>query len=255
MVVALYVNHVIDIAVSALIPAIATVFGSSLIFLHLKVGEKLIDSGMGFAAGLMIYVSFIDLLVPSIEFGTASLPLVGFIAGLAMIKSLDLLVPHINVIRSRAQPSSTDANLSKTILIALAIAIHNIPEGIAVGSSTMYSIDRGVRVALSIAIQDIPEGLAVAIPIYVMTGSSLKSFCIGTVSGAVEYLSSFIALIGAVDTGTTLPILLALSASAMIYVVVHEIAPEIFGHEHDEYATVGLFTGLLTGLLFDLFYK
>ncbi|MEM4464988.1 MAG: ZIP family metal transporter [Ignisphaera sp.] len=244
-----YIGSVVDIASYALIPAVATILGSALIFLHTRIGEKLVDVGMGFAAGLMIYVSFVDLLIPSLGFGTV-LSLAGFIAGLVLIKSLDLLIPHINIIRSTVQSSSR--SLGKTILIALAIAIHNIPEGIAVGSSTMYSLDSGFRVALSIAIQDIPEGLAVALPIYMTTGSRVKSFAIGVLSAAIEYISSFVAIVGFVDINLTLPLLLSLSASAMIYVVVHEIAPEIFGHEHDEYSTGGLFLGLLIALLFDM---
>ena len=252
---ALYIEsgNVYYIMLYALIPAVATVMGSALIFLHTKVGEKMIDSGMGFAAGLMIYISFVDLLIPSFDFGGMALPFIGFVIGFAMIKFLDVLVPHIGIIHSNLQHSS-GRKLSKTILIALAIAIHNIPEGIAVGSSTIYNLDSGFRVALSIAIQDIPEGLAVVLPIYMTTNSYLKSFAIGVVSAIIEYISSFIALIGLIDTDLTLPLLLALSASAMIYVVVHEISPEIFGHEHDEYATGGFFLGLVSGILFGVVY-
>uniref|UniRef100_A0A7C5XLX9 ZIP family metal transporter n=1 Tax=Ignisphaera aggregans TaxID=334771 RepID=A0A7C5XLX9_9CREN len=245
-------GNVFYVMLYALIPAIATIMGSALIFLHTKVGEKMIDSGMGFAAGLMIYISFVDLLIPSFDFGSMALPFIGFIIGFAMIKLLDVLVPHIGIIHSKLH--SSGKKLGKTILIALAIAIHNIPEGIAVGSSTIYNLDSGFRVALSIAIQDIPEGLAVAIPIYMTTNSYLKSFAIGVLSAVIEYISAFIALIGLIDTYLTLPLLLALSASAMIYVVVHEISPEIFGHEHDEYSTGGFFLGLLTGILFGVVY-
>ena len=63
-------GNVFYVMLYALIPAIATIMGSALIFLHTKVGEKMIDSGMGFAAGLMIYISFVDLLIPSFDFGS-----------------------------------------------------------------------------------------------------------------------------------------------------------------------------------------
>lgn len=250
--VAMNIEAVMYIALYSVVPALATVLGSALIFFHLRVGEKLVDSSMGFAAGLMIYVSFIDLLIPSLSLST-SLTLLGFVMGFAMIKLLDILVPHIGIIRSGLQ--SGNRRLSKTILIALAIAIHNIPEGIAIGSSTIYSVESGFRVALSIAVQDVPEGLAVALPIYITTNSALKSFFVGVVSAVIEYFSAFVALIGVIDVGLTLPLLLALSASAMIYVVVHEISPEIFGHEHDEYSTLGLFLGLLIGILFSLLHS
>ncbi|MCS7122051.1 MAG: ZIP family metal transporter [Archaeoglobaceae archaeon] len=242
-----YYICIICIALYTLIPVSTTILGSAFVLFKSRVEEKLIDTNMGFAIGLMIYISFIDLLMPSIEISN-TLSFIGFAAGFAFIKLLDIFTPHIHTIGSNADFKTKNG---KTILIALAIAIHNIPEGFALGSSIVYDLESGFRVSLSIAVQDFPEGFAVALSVYTITGSRLKGFAIGTASAFVEYVSAFVALISFIDIYTFLPLLLAISASAMIYVAVHEIAPKIFGHEHDEYSTLGLFLGLSAGLLLE----
>lgn len=232
----------------ALIPTLATIAGSALIFMRVGVKEVVMDSLMGFASGLMIYVSFVELLVPALESVSLHISVLGFLGGFALIKVLDVLIPHIKLIKE----SNSVLEGRKTLLIALAIMLHNIPEGLAVGTATLYGTEQGLRVAISIAAQDFPEGLAVALPVFRASRSVLMGFAVGVISAFSEYLSALMALVGLIDVGVMLPLLMSLSASAMIYVVVHEIAPEIFGHEHDEYATAGFIVGILLGLIFEL---
>jgi len=240
------VNPYINISLVALPTFIATTFGSALVFMNVRLGEKGLDMGMGFAAGVMIYVSFANLLIPSIERYPLAFVLIGFGIGIAIIRALDVVVPHTTIVKSN---NYIDAKkLSRAMLIALAIAIHNIPEGLAVGTTTMYNFDYGLMTSIAIAIQDIPEGLAVAIAITKFGGSSMKGFVMGIASGLSEYLSAFIPLIILIEPQVLLPIMSTLSASMMIYVVIHEIAPEIFGHEHDEYAVAGFLIGLVISI-------
>ncbi len=234
-------DPVLRVTAYALVPTLATVLGSSMVFLRFGLDERFADSALGFGAGLMVYVAFAELLAPSLELGGLGLSLLGFATGFALIKALDALVPHARIVRGQ---------LSKRMaLVALAIAIHNIPEGLAVGSSTLYSPEAGLTTAIAIAAQDVPEGLIVSLAATAASGSRLVGFSVGVLSAASEFASALVALVGLVDTALTLPLLLALSASAMIYVVVHEVAPEIFGHEHDEYSTAGFIAGLVLGIL------
>ncbi|MEM2006880.1 MAG: ZIP family metal transporter [Sulfolobales archaeon] len=232
---------VLRVVVYGLIPTIATVFGSVLVFLRVSLDERFIDVALGFGSGLMVYVAFVELLIPSIEIGGLRLSLLGFTLGFILIKSIDVFIPHTWVVRKKE-----NRNL---VLVALAIAIHNIPEGLAVGATSIHSPEAGLATAIAIAVQDVPEGLIVSLSVVASSRKASLGFLAGVLSAVSEFFSAIASLIGLVDTAVTLPVLLALSASAMLYVVVHEVAPEIFGHEHDEYATLGFVAGLLTGMV------
>lgn len=228
-------------ATYALIPTLATIFGSAIVFLRSSVDERFVDASLGFGSGLMVYVAFIELLIPSLEIGSLGLTLAGFFVGFFLIKVLDVLLPHSRIVR-------TDKSRSLT-LVALAIAIHNIPEGLAVGSTSLYSNEAGLATALAIAIQDVPEGFIVSLSVVAVSGKALTGFAVGAMSAASEFIAALSSVLGLVSMDILLPSMLAISASAMIYVVIHEVAPEIFGHEHDEYATAGFLAGLLMGIV------
>ncbi|PUA34024.1 MAG: hypothetical protein B7O98_01020 [Zestosphaera tikiterensis] len=234
----------VRISLIALIPFAATVFGSLIIFVNYRFGEVGLDFGLGFAAGVMIYVTFVNLLIPSIDYGGIVNSLTGFAVGVALVKVLDVLIPHTRLIRAPGGSKDRRA-VARVVLIALAIAIHNIPEGLAVGSSSVYSLSDGFAVSLAIALQDVPEGLAVAVPVANYSKSAFKGFLVGAFSGFTEYLAAFIALVAVLDYEILTPFMMAVSAGAMVYIVIHEIVPEVFGHEHDEPATLGFFLGLL----------
>ncbi|MCS7099576.1 MAG: ZIP family metal transporter [Sulfolobales archaeon] len=230
------------VALLGLIPTLATLAGSTAVFLPFSLDEKFIDLALGFGSGLMVYVAFLELFAPSLELGGFGLSLAGFFAGVALIRALDELVPHARIVRGGERRNLT--------LVALAIAIHNIPEGLAVGSTSLYSLEAGLATAVAIAVQDVPEGLIVALAVASTYRKTLAAFATGALSALSEYLSALASMVGLVEPAATLPLLMSLSASAMMYVVIHEVAPEIFGHEHDEFATAGFIVGVVAGLVF-----
>ncbi len=232
-----------------MIPAVLTIAGSIPVLLGFKFTEPVIDSGMGFAAGIMLVASFTSLLLPSIEMGGVGVSILGFVLGILLIRLLDSIIPHLHFIK---HSSGIGGNaLYKAWLMALAMIIHNIPEGMAVGVSTTYSITDGLTIAFAIGIQDIPEGLAVALPILSITRSRKLSFTIGALSGLVEAVAALIPAILVTYAHIALPLMLALASGSMIYVVVHEIIPEIYGHEHNEPSTLGFFIGFIVMLVLD----
>ncbi|MCX8185369.1 MAG: ZIP family metal transporter [Sulfolobales archaeon] len=233
------------VALFGLIPTIATLAGSAMVFLPFSLDEKFIDAALGFGSGLMAYIAFIELFAPSLELGGFGLSLVGFFAGIALIRVLDTLVPHVRIVREGGRRNLT--------LVSLAIAIHNIPEGLAVGSTSLYSLEAGLATAAAIAIQDVPEGLIVSLAVASTYGKTLAAFAVGALSALSEYISALTSIVGLIEPAASLPLLMSISASAMIYVVIHEVAPEIFGHEHDEFATVGFIAGVVAGLTLGVF--
>lgn len=155
-----------------------TALGASLVFFTRTVNQKLLDSMMGFAAGVMIAASFWSLLVPSInmaeEQGTISwIPAaVGFICGGLFLRLCDAFLPHLHIGLPKTQAEGPKTSWKRTTLLVLAITLHNIPEGLAIGvlfGAAASSVDfagnatvfAAISLALGIGIQNFPEGVAV----------------------------------------------------------------------------------------------
>ena len=113
----------------------------------------------------------------------------------------------------------------------------------------MYNVENGLITSPAIAIQDVSEGLAIAVVATKFGNSSRRGFLVGSITGLSEYLSAFIPLITLLNPYLLPPIMFSLSSSMMIYIVVHEMIPEIFGHEHDEYVTLGFLISLLIAII------
>ena len=245
---------VVRVALVALLPTTLTMLGSVPILIKVRFSEGFIDGGMGFAAGVMLVASFTSLLLPAVSIGGVSIAISGFVAGIILIRVLDVLIPHMHLRRGSEGSSKYFRYAKKAWLMALAIILHNIPEGMAVGSSTIYSVTDGLVLATAIALQDIPEGFAAALPILDITKSRAYAFSIGALSGVAEFLAAFIPLLIITFIGTALPLMLAIASGAMVYVVIHEIIPEIYGHEHDEQSTIGFFIGFILMLILDTMF-
>jgi len=234
---------------TGLIPAALTTLGSVPVLLGAKLSEEARDAGMGFAAGVMLVASFTSLLLPAIEMSGAWTAMASFLLGVGMIKLLDAALPHMHLVKGYEGPRHA-GRPGREWLIALAMIVHNVPEGMAVGAAASRDVVDGLLLGLAIGLQDVPEGLAVALPLAAGSGR-LIAFSVGALSGLSEAAAALIPPLIVEYTSLTLPLMLALAAGAMVYVVVHEVVPEIYGHEHDEPSTLGFFAGFTTMLLLD----
>ena len=235
---------------TGLIPAMLTTLGCLPILAGAGLSEKWRDAGMGFAAGVMLVASFTSLLLPAVDMGGPYLATASFLAGAALIKALDVALPHTHWVKGREGPRSRARN---SVLIALAMIIHNVPEGMAVGAAATYDAREGLLLAVAIGLQDVPEGLAVALPLAASSGVAV-GFAVGALSGLAEAAAAIIPPILIEYVSIALPAMLALAAGAMVYVVAHEITPDIYGHEHDEPSTFGFFAGFVAMLLLDTLF-
>ncbi len=259
-------NPIVQALLGTLFTWGVTALGASAVFLFKAVNQKLLDSMMGFAAGVMIAASFWSLLNPSIELAEADghlawLPAaIGFLLGGALIWAIDRVLPHLHVGFPRREAEGVRTQWQRSVLLVLAITLHNIPEGLAIGvafGAVAHNIEgatlaAAVALAIGIGLQNFPEGLAVAAPLRREGMTRGKAFFYGQLSGAVEPFAGVLGAAAVLYARPILPYALALAAGAMIYVVVEELIPESQLSKNTDVATVGTMLGFTLMMVLDV---
>lgn len=243
-----------------------TALGASAVYLGRQPSRKLLDSMLGFAAGVMIAASFWSLLAPALEMGAngrlpAWLPVAaGFLCGGGFLRLVDKFLPHLHLNFPRDQAEGIETNWRRSTLLVLAITLHNIPEGLAVGVAfgavgagfPEASLAGAVVLAVGIGVQNFPEGMAVSIPLRRDGLSRHKSFMAGQLSGMVEVFAGVFGAAMVVLARPILPFSLAFAAGAMIFVVVEEVIPESQRGDHTDSATLGAMLGFTVMMVLDV---
>jgi ZIP family zinc transporter len=261
-------NYIIAFILT-LFAGLSTSIGAVIAFFSKTKTEKFLSLGLGFSAGVMIYVSFMEILQKSTESFTQlvssevkgeSLALFCFFLGIAIIAVIDRLIPkdvNPHEPKSEAQlqelkPDNKNSvvlnnSLKRTgVFTALAIGIHNFPEGFATFISSLDNLTLGLSIALAIAIHNIPEGMAVSLPIYHATGNKKKAFWYATLSGFAEPIGAIIGffILFPFMGEATLGVTFGLVAGIMIYISFDELLPaaRVYGNAHTTIA--GLVLGM-----------
>ena len=188
-----------------LIAGLCTCIGSYVVLFVKKENKYFLPVSLGFSAGIMIYVSFIEIFQKSGEILTETLGenlgnianVLAFFGGMAVVAIIDRLVPtqhNPHDIQDDNQLSKLNKEklLNTGILTALAVGIHNFPEGLATFMSALYDPALAIPIVVAIAIHNIPEGIAVAVPIYYATDSKKKALKYSFLSGLSEPLGALI---------------------------------------------------------------
>lgn len=222
--------------------------------------------GLGFSAGVMIYVSFIEIFQQSQQtlIKTAGnhwgemLTVIAFFSGITIAALIDELIPEsiihhsVNIDPEQMQKNTDieilNHRLKRTgIFTAIAIAVHNFPEGLATFMAGLYDVTLGISIAAAIAIHNIPEGISVSLPIYHATGSRKKAFIYSFLSGLAEPLGAIVGffLLKAIFNDLAFGLLFAAVAGIMVYISFDELLPMAreYGKGHLELA--GLVSGML----------
>lgn len=243
-----------------------TALGAGAVFSFKSINRRLLDSMLGFAAGVMIAASFWSLLAPAIEMAAESnipawLPAVtGFLLGGVFLWGVDKLLPHLHMGLPISEAEGMKTSWQRSILLVLAITLHNIPEGLAVGVAfgalgadlPSASLAGAVALAIGIGLQNFPEGAAVSIPLRREGMSRFKSFWHGQVSGLVEPVAGVLGAAAVLLIRPILPYALAFAAGAMIYVVVEELIPEAQMNKDKHSSTAGAMLGFAVMMLLDV---
>jgi ZIP family zinc transporter len=257
-------NNVIFAFSLTLLAGLSTGIGSLIGLMSKKFNPKVLTVSLGFSAGVMIYVSMIEIFPKakeslSLALGTKSgyiWTTFSFFAGIFIIAIIDKFIPsyenphELNVENKiKNLPEKDKAKLLRMgIFSALAIGIHNFPEGFATFISALNDQTLGISIAVAIAIHNIPEGLAVSAPIYFATKSRKKAFILSFLSGLAEPIGAIIGyfVLKSILTETTFGVVFASVAGIMVYISLDELLPtaEEYGEHH--LAIGGLICGMLT---------
>jgi ZIP family zinc transporter len=262
----LEINPVLLALMATLFTWFLTALGSSLVFFFKSINRKILNSMLGFAAGVMIAASFWSLLKPAIEMAEANgttpwVPaLIGFLAGGAFLYLIDRILPHLHLGLPRTEAEGIKTSWQRSILLVLAITLHNIPEGLAVGvafGALANNPDTGilagaVALAIGIGLQNFPEGAAVSIPLRREGLSRIRAFNYGQLSGIVEPMAGVLGAYLVLHITPLLPYALSFAAGAMIFVVVEELIPESQNGDQNDLSTIGAMMGFATMMLLDV---
>ncbi len=237
----------------------ATALGALPALVLRSLPQKLEDSLLGFAAGMMLAASAFSLLLPGIEAGTeifgskawgAGSVVLGMAMGVLLMLGLDAFVPHEH---QEAGPCGAGhAHVSRVWLFVFAIALHNLPEGMAIGVSfAQGDMSVGLPLTTAIALQDIPEGLAVAVALRAAGVGPLQAVGAAVASGLLEPVGALLGVGLSSGLAGAYPVGLGLAAGAMIFVVSHEVIPQTHRNGHQTASTLALMVGFALMMALD----
>jgi len=247
-----------------LFAGLSTGVGSLIAFFAKKTNKKFLSISLGFSAGVMIYVSLIEI------FRKAQTSLIGelgeqwgawatvlaFFGGIFLIAFIDRMIPEeenphetkgVLADHTETEEQEKSKHLMRMgVFTALAIAIHNFPEGLATFVSAMQDPSIAIPIVVAIAIHNIPEGIAVSVPIYQATGSRKKAFLYSFASGIVEPVGAIIGwlLLMPIMNDVIYGIIFAAVAGIMVFISVDELLPAAREYGEHHLSVYGLVAGM-----------
>lgn len=246
-----------------LIAGLATGIGSMLAFFTSTTNTKFLSWMLGFSAGVMIYVSMVEIFVKAKDALVGSLgnqmgnwlTVGGFFFGIILIALIDKFVPEqgnpheLKKVEdiSKSNGVKTDHALLKMgSFTALAIAIHNFPEGIATFTAALQDPALGVAITVAIAIHNIPEGIAVAVPVYFATGDRKKAFKLSFLSGLAEPVGAIVAFLILMPflNDVMFGIIFASVAGIMVFISLDELLPAAKKYDEGHLSIYGVIAGM-----------
>ncbi len=259
-----------------LFAGLSTGIGSAIAFFARSTNTKLLTVSLGFSAGVMIYISFVELFSESKfsliekfgEFDGTLYAISSFFGGILLIALIDKFIPsyenphemHAVEEMNKSKKAVQSKKLYRMgILTAVAVAVHNFPEGIATFMSVLHDPAVGIAIAVAVAIHNIPEGIAVSVPIFYATGSRRKAFFYSFLSGLAEPVGAILAyflLIPYLTLGNSIAVMattMSAVAGIMVFISLDELLPsaEEYGEHH--WGIYGLIGGMVIMALSLLF--
>jgi ZIP family zinc transporter len=228
---------------------LSTTLGSLLSFVVHDPGPRFMALTLGFSGGVMILLSFVELLQGGIEavgFAPAHL---AFFGGMVVMFLIDVLVPHHYLAEQHCpEKKGQNGRLLRTgVLVALGLAVHNFPEGMASFAGTLENTGLGLAIAVAVAFHNIPEGLAVSAPVYAATGSRRQAFFWSFLSGMAEPVGAGLAALVLLPflNDRVLGFLLAAVGGVMVFISLDELVPVSCSYDQGHLSIVGVVAGMM----------
>lgn len=248
---------------------LSTGLGSAIAFFTRRSNKGFLAASLGFSAGVMVYVSFVELfaggqelLVAGLGAGTGeAMAVAAFFGGILLIGLIDRYVPDVgnpheaHLVEEMGRDPDTVKLNRLGMMTALAIGIHNFPEGVATFMSALADPMVGVSIAIAIALHNIPEGISVSVPIYYATGSRKRAFWLSFLSGIAEPVGAVLAylILRPFLTDPVLGAVYAVVAGIMVFISLDQLIPNAKKYDQGHLAVYGLIAGMLVMALTLLF--
>lgn len=243
-----------------LIAGLSTGIGSCIAFLAKNTNKKFLSVSLGFSAGVMVYVSMIEIFNSARETLTAALgekpgswaTVLAFFGGILVIAIIDKLIPseenphEVKCLEEENEGIPQGKLMRMGLLTAIAIGVHNFPEGLATFVSALQEPSIAIPIVVAIAIHNIPEGIAVSVPIYHATGSKIKAFRYSFLSGLAEPIGALIGwiILMPVMNDTIYGIIFAGVAGIMVFISFDELLPSAREYGEHHLSIYGLISGM-----------
>ena len=246
-----------------MLAGLSTGIGSLLALFAKRTNTKFLSVSLGFSAGVMIYVSFVEIFPEAREcfaevIGNEAAywaTVASFFGGILIVAIIDKLLPSfenphevhkIEEIEDKTLAIKYRKLLRTGVLTAVIIALHNVPEGMATFFSALKDVKLGIAVAGAIALHNIPEGIAVSIPIFYATGSRKKAFLYSFLSGLAEPVGAIAGyfILSSIFNGMAFGIVFAAVAGIMVFISLDELLPAARKYGEHHLAIYGLIAGM-----------
>lgn len=249
-----------------LFAGLATGVGALIAFFTSRTNKKFLSAALGFSAGVMIYVSLVEIFVKAKDTLTGAvgetqgywLTIIGFFGGMLLIAFIDRFIPNktnphevktvedVQDAELNAKKIDEDKLMKMGLFTALALGIHNFPEGIATFMAALQDPSVGIAIAVAVAIHNIPEGIAVAIPIFYATGIRKKAFKWSFISGLAEPIGAIVAylLLMPFLNDVMFGMIFAAVAGIMVFISLDELLPAAKKYDEAHLSIYGVVAGM-----------
>jgi len=245
------INYLVTITVIGLLSGVlGTATGGLFVVLFKKIEQYRLSLLLGFSAGVMVSITFMELIPESIEEGSLITALLGLVIGISLIGILDIKLTHQHFSFNTNGSKEKAEQLKTGILLSIGIAMHNLPEGVAIGTAFLVNFEVGLALAVLMAIHNLPEGMTAAAAMGIGDVKASRILMVTALAGVPMGIGAFLGgLLGGVSE-IALSLGLGFAGGAMLYIVFDELVPDSHRRAKGHTAIVGILLGIVIGIAF-----